>query len=112
VITIEYSTTGYPQMKPKLIRKTIGRVVISRFLKRGQMQHNLTAHVPGAAVITAQGSAKAGIDRLIRAIDDFYAYEGQLAPHLIFGELTKEEYDRYFAMHAADHFSEVEVSLA
>ncbi|MNV38270.1 hypothetical protein D3C71_1298160 [compost metagenome] len=108
--TIEYSMTGYPQMKPKVVRNTIGRVVIKRFLKQGFMKHDLTAHVPGAAKIERQGTAKEGIDLLLKAIDAFQEYKGPLAPHLIFGELSKEEYDRYFTMHIADHFSEVQLA--
>ncbi|MEO3945828.1 DUF1569 domain-containing protein [Gorillibacterium sp. CAU 1737] len=106
--TIEYSMTGYPQMKPKLVRKTVGRMVIRKFLKQGFMKHDLTAHVPGGAKLKPQGTVQEGVELLQQAIDAFQAYSGPLAPHLIFGELSKDEYDRYFAMHIADHFSEVE----
>ncbi|MGN7762970.1 DUF1569 domain-containing protein [Paenibacillus sp. 22594] len=106
--TIEYSMTGYPQLKPRIVRKTIGRIVIRKFLKQGHMKHDLTAHVPGAAKLEKQGTVKEGIGLLLRAIDAFQAYEGKLAPHLIFGDLSKEEYDRYFTMHITDHFSEVQ----
>ncbi|WP_058300665.1 DUF1569 domain-containing protein [Gorillibacterium timonense] len=108
--TIEYSMTGYPVLKPKLVRKTIGRVAIRKFLKQGYMKHDLTAHVPGGAKIRRQGTAEEGIELLLKAIDAFQAYKGPLAPHLIFGELSKEEYDLYFAMHIADHFSELELA--
>ncbi|MFD1174813.1 DUF1569 domain-containing protein [Paenibacillus puldeungensis] len=108
--TIEYSMTGYPQMKPKIVRNTIGRMVIKKFLKQGYMKHNLTAHVPGAAKIEKQGTVREGNALLLKAINDFEEYKGPLAPHLIFGELSKEEYDRYFTMHIADHFSELQLA--
>lgn len=108
--TIEYSMTGYPQMKPKIVRKTIGRIAIKKFMKQGFIKHNLTEHVPGAAKIATQGTIREGIDLLLKAIHDFEEYKGPLAPHLLFGELSKEEYDRYFAMHIADHFSELQLA--
>lgn len=108
--TIEYSMSGYPKMKPKLVRQTVGRLVIRKFLRQGRMKHNLTAHVPGAEAVAAQGTPEEGIERLLQAIAAFEAHKGPFAPHLIFGELSKEEYDRYFAMHVADHFSEVQIS--
>ncbi|WP_052380331.1 DUF1569 domain-containing protein [Paenibacillus camerounensis] len=103
--TIEYSMTGYPQMKPKAIRNTIGRVAIRKFLKQGYMKHSLTAHVPGAPKPELQGTAREGMDLLLRTIEAFQAFHGPLQPHLLFGELSKEQYDQYFAMHIADHFS-------
>lgn len=106
--TIEYAMVGYPQMKPKIVRNTIGRMVIKKFLRQGFMKHDLTAHVPGAAKIEKQGTAKEGIDTLLKSIDKFTAYKGPLAPHLVFGMLTKEQYDKYFTMHIADHFSELQ----
>jgi hypothetical protein len=109
--TIEYSMTGYPAMKPKLLRVTLGRLVIRKFLRQGYMTHNLSAHVPGGESITNEGSTDEGLQRLIRAIDKFEAYTGTLAPHLIFGCLSKDEYDRYFAMHIANHLSEVQYGV-
>ncbi|WP_019914277.1 DUF1569 domain-containing protein [Paenibacillus sp. HW567] len=105
--TIEYSMVGYPQMKPKIVRNTIGRMVIRKFLRQGFMKHDLAAHVPGAAKLEKQGTAKEGIEILLKSIDKFTAYNGPLAPHLVFGALSKEEYDKYFTMHIADHFSEL-----
>ncbi|MNC65414.1 hypothetical protein D3C75_1157030 [compost metagenome] len=95
-------------MKPKLIRNTIGKVVINRFLRKGTMKHDLTAHVPGSVGVKQIGSNEEGISILLDAIEKFQAYEGELQPHLIFGSLSKEEYDQYFAMHIADHLSELE----
>lgn len=108
--TIEYSMTGYPAMKPALLRNTVGRLVIKRFLRQGYMKHNLSAHVPGGEAITNSGSTEEGIQRLIKSIEKFQAFNGKLALHLIFGTLSKEEYDKYFSMHVADHLSEVQYS--
>lgn len=39
--TIDYSMTGYKEMKPKLIRQTIGKKVVKKFLSDKKMSHNL-----------------------------------------------------------------------
>lgn len=99
-----------PDLKPKVIRNTVGRIAIRKFLKQGYMKHSLTAHVPGAPRFEGQGTAREGIDLLLGAIAAFQAYEGPLVPHLLFGELSKEQYDQYFAMHIADHFTELQLT--
>ncbi|NJP41135.1 DUF1569 domain-containing protein [Oscillospiraceae bacterium HV4-5-C5C] len=103
--TIDYAMTGYPALKPAWLRRTVGRLAIHRFLKQGYMNHNLTADVAGSPPITEQGTTAAGLNQLLQAIDRFDAWTGPLQPHLLFGQLSKEQYDRYFAMHIADHLT-------
>lgn len=105
--SIDCSRTGYPQMKPAWVRATIGRVVVRRFLRRGSMRHNLTAPVPGAPAIPAEGDLPAAWERLLAAIDAFSRHEGPLAPHFLFGDLDKASYDRVHAMHIAHHLTAV-----
>lgn len=105
--TIEYSMTGYPSLKPALIRYVVGRPVIRRFLKQGYMKHDLAADVPGSPAIDDVGTFQDGIQELMDAIDRFTQYDADLKPHLLFGKLSKEAYDRYFAIHIADHLSEL-----
>src|SRR6185369_3015578 len=47
--SIEYSLTGYPKNKPAIVRATIGRLVLARFLSKGTMSHDRAADIPGAA---------------------------------------------------------------
>lgn len=105
--TIEYSMSGYPASKPKWFQLTVGKFVIGKFLKQGYMKHDLAAPVPGSPALTQEGSLQDGLRLLRAAIEKFQAYDRPLQPHLFFGTLTKAEYDRYFAMHIADHLSEV-----
>lgn len=51
------------------------------------------------------------IENLISIIDKFIKYDGKLCPHLLFGNLSKGKYDHYFAIHIADHLSEVTYKL-
>ncbi|EFU74787.1 DUF1569 domain-containing protein [Enterococcus italicus] len=105
--TIDYSMTGYPEMKPKLIRQTIGKKVVKKFLTDKKMSHNLQAPVAGGAPIAHDGLPIDGIQALIDATHRFQAWDGELQEHGVFGELSKEEYATYFALHIADHFQEI-----
>lgn len=105
--TIQYAMTGYPKSKPKWIQNTIGKWVLGKFSRQGYMSHNLQAPVPGSPPIENTGIAKDGIKILLNTIETFETYRGELKPHLIFGNLSKEAYNQYFAMHIADHLSEV-----
>jgi len=105
--TIEFSMKGYPKLKPGIIRMTVGKIAIKKFLKQGYMKHSLTAPVPSAPEIKDDGDEVAAMKSLISAINKFIAFTSELQPHLLFGTLTKSEYNKYFAMHIADHLSEL-----
>lgn len=105
--TIIYSMKGYPKLKPKMIQATIGKIAVNKFLKQGYMKHSLTAPVPEAPDIPEEGDLDIAFQNLMYSIDVFVAYSRELKPHLLFGKLTKEEYNKYFAMHIADHLSEL-----
>jgi hypothetical protein len=109
--TIEYSMKGYPELKPKILQLTIGKIAVNKFLKQGFMKHNLTTPVPGSPEISDNGDEKIAIEALISIIDKFIKYDAELYPHLLFGNLSKYKYDNYFAMHIADHLSEVTYKL-
>lgn len=103
--TIDYAMTGYPASKPVWFQRIIGKLVLHRFMRQGYMRHNLQAPVPGSPALLHEGTAQEGIALLRQTIHRFQQYRGTLHPHAFFGQLTHEEYDRYFAMHIADHLS-------
>lgn len=103
--SIDYSLGGFPQMKPKLVRATVGRLVAGRFLSRGRMSHNLAAPVPGAPAIPAQGELDRAWQMLLDALDRFERHTGPMHDHFIFGRLSKDDFARLHAMHIADHLS-------
>ncbi len=107
--TIAFSMEGYPEMKPAIIRGTIGKLALHVFLKKGAMRHNLTADVPGLAWKEQEGTFQEGKKILGQSISDFLQYKGELKPHLLFGNMSFSEYNRYFAMHLTDHLSSREV---
>jgi hypothetical protein len=65
--------------------------------------------VPGAPEIADGTGTAEGLARLLAAIDRFQAHTGPLQPHLLFGELGRADYGRYFAMHIADHLREFDL---
>jgi len=102
--SIECSLAGYPKLRSALFRATIGRFALRRFLRQGFMSHDLAAPIAGAPTLDDVPLAE-GATRLRLAIAKFRAHEGALHPHLAFGPLTKEEYERVHAMHFANHVS-------
>ncbi|MDQ3262735.1 MAG: DUF1569 domain-containing protein [Myxococcota bacterium] len=105
--SIEYSLTGYPENKSAVIRRTVGPLVHAHFAHQGYMKHALTAAIPGAPPLALPGAPELALARLEKAISDFQARTEPLAPHFVYGELSKPEYDRVQAMHLANHLSEV-----
>jgi hypothetical protein len=102
--SIEYSLDGFPVLKPRLVRATIGRLVLRRFLGRGSMSHNRVAPIPGAPPPRAGGDWRSATERLRKAIERFNAHHGACAEHFVYGPVTGEQYARLHAMHLADHF--------
>lgn len=102
--SIEFSMTGYPQMKSAVFRHTAGAAAFLAFSVAGAMKHPLDEPIPGAQVIADEGDVPSALLRLKTALQDFAAYEGKLAPHFAYGELSKDEYAHAHVMHVRDHF--------
>lgn len=105
--SIEYSITGYPDNKPAFIRKTIGKIILNKFMGQGYMSHGTNEPVAGAPEISNTVSDKEGFARLRKAIADFQNFKGETKIHLMFDAMSKEEYDKYHSMHIANHLSMV-----
>jgi hypothetical protein len=102
---IEYSMSGFPQPKSRLLQTTIGKLAKQTFLRRGSMSHDLSAAVPGAPSVPADVSREQALERLARAVDLFESFQGQPFPHFVYGATSKEEYARLHAFHLADHLA-------
>lgn len=103
--SIEYSLSGYPENNNVLIRMTIGKVVLSKFLSQGYMSHNLTDPIPGAPTLTEDENIQSGLSRLRKAITDFQKFTGTTAPHFVYDSVSKSDYDKIHAMHIANHLN-------
>jgi hypothetical protein len=103
--SIEYSMTGFPQMKPALFQRTVGAAAIGVFAWRGRMTHDLAEPIPGAPALDAAAPAAAASERLEASMQAFLQWRGPLRPHFAYGDLAKPEYERAHAMHVANHLS-------
>lgn len=103
--SIEFSMIGFPQQKPAIFQKTVGKIVFSQFEEQGYMRHNRNEPIPEAPPLVSNGDIQQAFDRLEIMMDVFDKFENQLAPHFAYGELTKKQYEKAHAMHLADHFS-------
>ncbi len=102
--SIECSVRGFPRHKPWPVRALARRLVLPRFMSQGFMRHDLETGVPGLAERDPGPALGPALARLLAAIDEFNA-AATLAPHAVFGEFTRDAYDRYHAMHLAEHLS-------
>jgi hypothetical protein len=103
--SIEMSVRGFPTSKGTLFQKTIGRLVLSRFLSKKEMSHDLTAAIPGAPAIDPQLPFSEGAQRLKAAIALFRAHPGPFAPHFAYGHVDRARYEAVQSLHVANHLS-------
>ncbi len=108
--SVDYSTTGYPEMKSTAFRQTLGRTAFFAFSTTGAMRHDLAAPIPGAPALVADGPTVEAIDRLINSLMRFEAYSGVLQPHFAYGELTRDEYRAAHIFHVRNHFDEITIA--
>lgn len=106
--SIEYSMSGFPQMKSALFQNTAGAAAFSLFAWRGRMSHDLAEPIPGAPSLQDKTDPGVALARLRRSIDDFASAPEPLQPHFAFGQLSKTDYERAHAMHLANHFSVID----
>lgn len=108
--SVEYSMLGYPEHKSELFKSTLGKSAFNVFSSKGYMKHNLEESIPGAPSLSAEGSSEDAINRLIVALQNFSAHNGELAEHFAYGALTKDEYAIAHVLHIHDHFSQLKAS--
>ncbi|MEL7034258.1 MAG: DUF1569 domain-containing protein [Cyanobacteria bacterium J06592_8] len=105
--SIEYSMLGYPEQRPEIFQNTIGKLAFSIFSFVGHMIHPLDEPIPGAPTLDDSNNIQPALDRLKSAYINFEQYTGPLAPHFIYGDLTKEEYTLAHVMHLNNHLDEI-----
>ena len=78
--SIECSVHGYPKLKPAFVRKTIGRLVVRRFLRAGQGTVQTNGVIPLAVALekgAVQGvNAERGSTRLVVTGDSLFLANG------------------------------------
>ncbi|MDX1957610.1 MAG: DUF1569 domain-containing protein [Leptospiraceae bacterium] len=105
--SIEYSLVGYPENRSYFFRRTIGRVVLNKFLSQGYMSHNLNDPIPGAPELNSSKDFHSGLERLLRAIDSFESFRGEPKIHFVYDSVSKSDYGKIHAMHIANHLQAI-----
>jgi hypothetical protein len=100
---LHYSMNGFPNMKPAIIRKTIGRIALSYFMKRNEMRAGLPNS--SAPKKREEGDERVMFQKLKATLKEYKEFQGEFAPHTIFGDLTREEWDKLHLMHFSLHLS-------
>lgn len=108
--SIEFSMTGFPEMKSPVFRKTVGQLAFSVFQARGRMSHGLDAEIPGEIVAQSFPSPEMSRARLITSLEQFDAFDGAFKPHFAYGALSKSEYALAHVMHINNHMEEFRTS--
>lgn len=103
--SIEYSLTGFPKHRPKIIQNTIGKIVFDKFDAQGYMSHDRNDPIPDAIPIEKEGDLEAAFDRVRKSISDFENHQTAYEPHFMYGKLTKSQYERTHYLHLADHLT-------
>ena len=106
--SVEYSMSGFPQHKPELFKNTVGQLAFSLFSSKGKMTHSLSEAIPGAKAFSSVEETEVALARFKKSMIAFKAFEGNLAPHFAYGDLSKEEYEIAHAMHFYNHLQEVQ----
>lgn len=107
--SVEYSMTGFPELKSPLFQSTVGAVAFAVFQSKGAMKHSLTEPIPGAPMLATHGDEDAALNRLLKSLADFDAFNGSLKPHFAYGALDKPTFAAAHAMHVFNHLTEFSV---
>jgi hypothetical protein len=107
--SVEYSMTGFPQLKPAWFRHSVGPMAFAVFARRGRMSHGLDAPIPGAPDIAQGQPLDAAVARAVAALDAFERFAGPLQPHFAYGALDKAQFAQAHVMHLADHWQQFAV---
>ncbi len=104
--SIEFSMLGYPEMKSKVFQNTVGQLAFSVFQANGRMTHNLNEIIPGEIISNNVPTSGQALQRLIKALETFDSFNGELKLHFAYGRLTKSEYAIAHVLHINNHFEE------
>lgn len=108
--SVEFSMSGFPEHKPVIFKNTIGALAFSAFSEKGEMTHGLSDIIPGAPLIPKSEDNTTAYIRFRESMIKFRGYNGTLAQHFAYGQLTKLEYERAHAMHFYNHLLEIELA--
>ena len=108
--SVEYSMLGYPEHKSDIFKNTLGKTAFSLFSSKRKMTHALDEVIPGAPTFSNEENITVAFERFKKSLEDFKKYDGVLAPHFAYGQLTKQQYEMAHVMHFNNHLQEIELT--
>lgn len=105
--SIEYSMSNFPEHKSTVFKGTIGKLAFSAFEHNGRMTHGLSDPIPGAPSFEPNKNTEEALMHLRNTFVSFDHYQGKIAPHFAYGELTKSEFEMAHVMHFYNHLIEI-----
>lgn len=105
--SIEFSMSDFPEHKSDLFKSTLGKLAFSAFQSKGIMTHGLNEIIPGASLYRGQENVEYALGRLKKSLLDFDQFDGELAEHFAYGQLSKSEYEKAHVMHFNNHLLEI-----
>lgn len=105
--SVEFSMSEFPEHKSNFFKSTAGNLAFSIFSSKGKMTHGLNEPIPSAPALIKSSESKIALNRLKKSLIEFNSYQGTLAPHFAYGELTKSEYEKAHLMHLYNHLEEL-----
>ena len=108
--SVEYSMSGFPEHKSDIFKNTVGKTAFSLFSLKRKMTHALNEAIPGAPKFSDEENIIDAFERFKKSLIDFKEYDGVLAPHFAYGQLTKLQYEAAHVMHFNNHLQEIELT--
>ena len=94
---------GFPEQAPWLLRRTVGPVAKRQVLGSGVMPEGVK--LPEKYLPRPGLDPRAEAEALRASLRYYLAHTGPLAGHPLFGSMSRDEWDRYHAIHCAHHLS-------
>lgn len=110
-LSIIGSMQGYPEAKSAVFQATVGQAAFQVFKAAGAMRHHLSEHIPGLSTLDKTLSNDEALAGLIAALSQFSQYQGPLAPHFAYGQLSHADYALAHQLHIRNHLQEFQLSV-
>lgn len=108
--SVRYSRLGYPQDRAALFQFTVGSVAFNAFAATGSMHHALNEPIPEAPSLVSRVPNDVALAELVQELEIFIDWQGELAPHFAYGNLTKQQYYTAHYLHIQNHLTEISLS--
>lgn len=108
--SVRYSRLGYPDAKSALFQYTAGSAALNAFAALGNMHHPLDEPIPGAPTLSSAVPKDVAMAELVTELEQFIAWQGELAPHFAYGSLNKQQYYGAHYLHIQNHLQQISLS--